>query len=137
MSEAAKNAGRHKWELVNRLDPNAIEELFLPDTVSHQPDRDLRGLDEAKAYLGMFVTAFPDLRMTVDDAIAEGDVAVTRWTLRGTHAGDTDELGPATGRRVEFEGLSMHRVQDDRIVEEWERYDNLGMLQQLGLMPTD
>jgi hypothetical protein len=65
------------------------------------------------------------------------DVAVTRWTLRGTHDGETEELGPPTGRRVEVEGLSLHRVEDGRIVEEWERYDNLSMLQQLGLVPDE
>jgi steroid delta-isomerase-like uncharacterized protein len=135
MSQETEGAGRRKWELVNRRDPDAIEELFRVDTVSHQPDRDLQGLEEAKEYLSMFLTAFPDLTMTVDDAIAEGDLAVTRWTLRGTHDGETEELGPPTGKQVEFEGLSMHRVEDGRIVEEWERYDNLSMLQQLGLFP--
>lgn len=137
MSKQSKDAGRRKWELVNRRNPEAIEELFRSDTVSHQPEVDLRGLEEAKAYLSMFVTAFPDLTMTVDDVIGEGDVAVTRWTLRGTHDGETEELGPPTGRQVEVEGLSMHRVEDGRIVEEWERYDNLTMRQQLGLVSDE
>lgn len=137
MSQETKDAGRRKWEMVNRRDPDAIEEVFRADTVSHQPDRDLQGLDEVKPYLSMFLTAFPDLTMTVDEAIAEGDLAVTRWTLRGTHDGATEELGPPTGKQVEFEGLSMHRVEDGMIVEEWERYDNLSMLQQLGLFPEE
>jgi steroid delta-isomerase-like uncharacterized protein len=133
MSQESRDAGLRKWQIVNRHDPDGIEELFRPDTVTHQPDRDLQGWDEAKQYFGMFVTAFPDLTMTVDDVVAEDELAVTRWTFRGTHQGETEELGPPTGRRVEFEGLSMHRVADGKIVEEWERYDNLSMLRQLGL----
>jgi predicted ester cyclase/heme-degrading monooxygenase HmoA len=135
LAQTSKEAGLRKWELVNRRDPDTIEEVFTAGTVSHQPDTDLDGVQQAKQYLTMFVTAFPDLTMTVDDVVAEGEVAVTRWTLRGTHQGETEELGPPTGNKVEFEGLSMHRVQQGRIVEEWERYDNLTMLQQLGLLP--
>jgi predicted ester cyclase len=71
----------------------------------------------------------------VEDAIAEGDKAVTRWTVRGTHQGETEEFGPPTGKRVEIKGLTMHRVEGGKIVEEWEGYDNLGVLQQLGLVP--
>ena len=137
MSDEGREAGLMKWELVNRRDPDAIGELFGEPSVSHQPDRDLRGVDEAKAYLTMFLTAFPDLTMTVDEVVAEGDRAVTRWTLRGTHDGETEELGPPTGKDVVLEGLSLHRAKDGRIVEEWERYDNLSLLQQLGLFPGE
>jgi predicted ester cyclase len=137
VASRSRELGLRKWEVINRLDPEALPEVFRADTVSHQPDRDLDGLEEAKAYLTMFVTAFPDFTITVDDVVAEGDRAVTRWTFRGTHDGDTEELGPATGRRVEFEGLSLHRTEGDRIVEEWERYDNLAILQQVGLIPEE
>jgi predicted ester cyclase len=67
--------------------------------------------------------------------IAEGDKAVTRWTMRGTHLGETEELGPPTERQIEVEGITVHRIEGGKIVEEWERYDNLGVLQQLGLIP--
>ena len=67
--------------------------------------------------------------------IAEGDKAVTRWTMRGTHQGETEELGPPTERQIEVEGITVHRIEGGKIVEEWERYDNLGVLQQLGLIP--
>jgi steroid delta-isomerase-like uncharacterized protein len=137
MSEGSKAAGRKKWELINRRDPSAIAEIFRSDTVSHQPDRDLSGLDDARAYLSMYLTAFPDLTVTVDDVIAEGSHAVTRWTLRGTHRGETEELGPPTGKPVVLEGLSLHRVEDGAIVEEWERYDNMSVLVQLGLLPEE
>ena len=67
--------------------------------------------------------------------IAEGDKVVTRYTIRGTHQGETEEFGPPTGKEVELEGITIHRIEDGKIVEEWERYDNLRMLQQLGLAP--
>jgi predicted ester cyclase len=67
--------------------------------------------------------------------IAEGDKVVTRYTVRGTHQGEMEEFGPPTGRQVEVKGITIHRVEDGKIVEEWERYDNLSLLQQLGLAP--
>jgi len=65
--------------------------------------------------------------------IAEGDKVVSRWTVRGTHQGETEVFGPPTGRQFEVEGLTLHRLEGGKIVEEWERYDNLSFLQQLGL----
>jgi steroid delta-isomerase-like uncharacterized protein len=67
--------------------------------------------------------------------IAEGDKVVTRYTIRGTHQGETEEYGPPTGKRVELRGITIHRIEDGKIAEEWERYDNLSILQQLGLAP--
>jgi predicted ester cyclase len=60
---------------------------------------------------------------------------VTRYTIRATHQGETEEYGPPTGKRVELKGITIHRIEGGKIVEEWERYDNLSILQQLGLAP--
>jgi predicted ester cyclase len=60
---------------------------------------------------------------------------VTRYTIRATHQGETEEYGPLTGKRVELKGITIHRIEGGKIVEEWERYDNLSILQQLGLAP--
>ncbi len=83
----------------------------------------------------MYKSAFPDLNATVEDVVAEGDKAVTRVTVRGTHQGEIEEFGPPTGRQVAIEGITIHRIEGGKIVEEWERYDNLGVMQQLGLVP--
>ena len=72
---------------------------------------------------------------TVEDVVAGGDKAVTRVTLRGTHQGETEEFGPPTGKQVEIEGITIHRIEDGKIAEEWNSYDNLSLLQQLGLAP--
>jgi steroid delta-isomerase-like uncharacterized protein len=82
----------------------------------------------------LYFRAFPNLTHTVEDVIAEGDKVVTRYTIRGTHQGETEEFGPPTGKHLELEGITIHRIEDGKIVEEWERYDNLSVLQQLGLV---
>ncbi len=72
---------------------------------------------------------------TVEDVVAGGDKAVTRVTLRGTHQGEAEEFGPPTGRGIEAQGITIHRIEGGKIVEEWNSYDNLSLLQQLGLAP--
>jgi steroid delta-isomerase-like uncharacterized protein len=135
MSEENKAIARRSWELVSQRNPDAMEEVYTADTVLHEPDQDLQGVEEAKQFLSGYISAFPDMSVSVEDVIAEGDKAVTRWTLRGTHEGEVEEFGPPTGKRVELEGITIHRISEGKIVEEWERYDNLGVLQQLGLAP--
>ncbi len=133
MSEENKDLARRSWELLENQD--ILEEAYAADLVWHEPDRDVRGLEEAKQFLGVYKTAFPDLHATVEDVIAEGDKAVTRWTIRGTHQGEIEEFGPPTGKQIEVEGITIHRIEDGKIAEEWERYDNLSIMQQLGLVP--
>jgi steroid delta-isomerase-like uncharacterized protein len=133
MSEQNKALARRSWELLD--DPDVLEEVYASDLVWHEPDQDVRGLEEARQFFGVYKSAFPDLHATVEDAIAEGDQVVTRWTIRGTHQGEIEEFGPATGRQIEIKGITIHRIEDGKIVEEWERYDNLSVMQQLGLAP--
>ncbi len=135
MSEENKALARYSWEVVSQRDPDLLEEVYAANVVWHEPEQDVQGLEEAKRFFSKYLTAFPDFNATVEDAIAEGDKAVTRWTVRGTHQGETELFGPPTGRQVEIEGLTMHRIEDGKIVEEWERYDNLSVMQQLGLAP--
>jgi steroid delta-isomerase-like uncharacterized protein len=133
MSEENKALARHSWELLDN--PDILDEVYAADLVWHEPDQDLRGSEEAKRFVTTYKTAFPDLHATVEDEIAEGDKVVTRWTIRGTHQGEIEEFGPPTGRQVEIKGITIHRIEDGKIVEEWERYDNLSVMQQLGLVP--
>jgi steroid delta-isomerase-like uncharacterized protein len=83
----------------------------------------------------MFKTAFPDMSATVEDVVAEGEKVVTRVTLRGTHQGEVEEFGPPTGRQVETQGITIHRIDGGKIVEEWNSWDNMSLMQQLGLVP--
>ena len=133
MSEENRNLARRSWEIVSQRNPDLLEEVYATNLVWHEPDKDVQGLEEAKQYLSTYLSAFPDVNATVEDVIAEGDKVVTRWTLRGTHQGEIEEFGLPTGRQIEIKGITIHRVEDGKIVEEWERYDNLSTMQQLGL----
>src|SRR5215212_8090487 len=136
MSEENKALARSSWEeIVNKQNPQAIDEVYAPNFVWHEPDQDIQGSEQARQYVSAFFDAFPDINITVEDVIAEGDKAVTRYTIRGTHQGETEEFGPPTGRKMELKGITIHRFEEGKIVEEWEAYDNLSVLQQLGLVP--
>jgi steroid delta-isomerase-like uncharacterized protein len=133
MSEDNKALARRSWEVLDNLD--VLDEVYADDLVWHEPDQDVRGPEEARQFVMMYKTAFPDLSATVEDVLSDGDKVVTRYTLRGTHQGEIEEFGPPTGRQIELQGITIHRMEDGKIVEEWERYDNLGVMQQLGLAP--
>jgi steroid delta-isomerase-like uncharacterized protein len=133
MSEENKTLARRSWEFLDN--PDILEEVYAPDLVWHEPDQAVRGYEEARQFVSTYKTAFPDLSVTIEDTIAEGEKVVTRYTIRGTHQGEIEEFGPPTGRQLELEGITIHRIEDGKIVEEWERYDNLDILQQLGLVP--
>jgi predicted ester cyclase len=115
--------------------PDIVDEAYTPDAVWHLPDRDIQGAQEFKQYVTGNRTAFPDGNVTVEDEIAEGEKVVNRFTIRGTHQGETEEFGPPTGRQMEMKGMTISRIEGGKIVEEWQAYDNLSVMQQLGLAP--
>jgi steroid delta-isomerase-like uncharacterized protein len=139
MSEENKALARRSWEIANQHNPDLIadliDEMYTPDFVWHEPDQDIQGSEEAKQFVATFFEAFPDLNVTVEDEIAEGDKVVTRWTIRGTHQGELMGIAP-TEKQIELKGITIHRIEGDKIAEEWSRYDNLGMMQQLGALPA-
>ena len=83
----------------------------------------------------MTVAAFPDLRFTVEDIIAEGDEVVARWTARGTHEGEYKGV-PSTGERVTFTGTTTYRITDGKVEETWWEWDEMVLMQQLGIVPS-
>jgi predicted ester cyclase len=130
MSEENKALVRRSWATD---DPDVLDETYTPDAVWHLPERDVEGVEEFKRYLSPYLTAFPDLAVTVEDEIAEGDTVVERFTMRGSHQGETEEFGPPSGRRIEFSGMTISRIEGGKIVEEWQAYANLSLKEQLGL----
>ncbi len=139
MSKENKALSRRFWEEVtDQRNLNLAKELFAPDYHHHDPGLPPEVQQSLDAYIGhlpMFYEAFPDLRVTVEDMIAEGDEVATRWTFRGTHKGELMGI-PATGKQVEASGITIHRVSGGRIVEGWTILDNLGMMRQLGIVPA-
>ena len=121
--------------IVNQKNPDLIEECYPPDFVWHGPDQDIRGYEQAKQMSSTFLAAFPDAQITDEDVIAEGEKVVRRYTTHATHQGETEMFGPPTGRQIELKGITIHRIEGGKIVEEWESFDNLSMMKQLGLAP--
>ena len=93
------------------------------------------GIDGIRYLQTTFRDAFPDLRFTIEGQLAEGDKVATRYTLRGTHRGSLFGI-PATGKSIQISGISIYRIQDNKMIEAWVNYDMLGMLQQLGVAPS-
>ena len=126
--KALRRVGFQAW---NEGRPELLDEVYAPNYRNHFSDETL---DVDKQNIRIARVAFPDLTVTVDDQIVEGDRDVVRWTARGLHSGEY--LGvPATGRRLEQTGITIGRFENGRIVEEWGRADDVGMLRQLGVLP--
>ncbi len=124
-------------EVFNKGDLAAIDELFAPDYVDHVPlpPGFPTGIAGLKQYVTQIRAAFPDFQYTITDEVEEGDIVVHRMTGRGTMQGSF--LGmPASGRSATWEELHMARVVGGRLVEHWANVDQMGMLQQLGFIPT-
>ncbi len=122
-------------ELLNRGDLSHVEEIIAPDFLNHEapPGMD-RGPDSMRGLVMMLRTAFPDLHFTIEDLIAEGDRVAGRLTMSGTHRGPLMGM-PPTGRTVKQDHMHIARFQDGKAVEHWGVRDDLGMMQQLGVIP--
>ncbi len=117
---APKDLLRRAFETLNTGDLEAAAEFLLPDLIQNLPGlpEPLIGRDIWTANTQMFLAAFPDLNVTIDDIFGEDDKVAMRLTFRGTHTGDF--LGnAATGREVSFKSVELYRVEGDKIAEEW------------------
>jgi len=136
MSEENKRIARKVFEdILTEGNLALADELVASDYVGHTPLLELHGPEGAKEFDAMLHQAFPDLEITVEDQIAEGDRVATRWTARGTHEGEFQDI-PPTGRRVEFSGIAIFRIADGKFVEGWNIPDLLSLLRQLGAVPA-
>ena len=133
--EQKKAVVRRCWEeCLNKRNLAIIDELVAPEYVWHGPSQELSGPAGIKQLATSLLTAFPDLQMTFEDQLGEGDKIASRYTMRGTHQGDLFGV-PPTGKQATFTGIFMSRMAGGQIAEEWEHFDQLGMLQQLGVVP--
>ena len=103
--------------------------------VLHEAARTSQGLEAYQQFVSMYYTAFPDLQISVEAMVAEGDRVVARYTGRGTHQGELMGI-PPTGKPVSVTNILIARIANDRVVEQWLNTDVLGMLQQLGVVPA-
>jgi len=119
---------RYYNEVVNERKLAVIDELFAPGFTARASNYPPVGLDQFRQALGMSHNSFPDLKITVEDQIAEGDKVVTRWTARATHKGSFIGIEP-TGKTLTLTAIHIHRVADNRIAELWEEINLLNVIQ--------
>ncbi len=110
-------------------------QLYAKDFINHGIHRDV-GLEEDQAALKGWHQAFSDITIVPEKLIAEGDLVTIYWIARGTNTGTGNGL-PATGKKAELAGITIWRIVDGKIKEEWSAFDQLSMMQQLGLLPAN
>ena len=120
----------------NQQQIDRADELVAPDFLDHAAlPGQAPGLAGAKQKWAMYQTGIPDLHVTIEDLVAEGDKVAARRSYEGTHQGEL--LGiPATGKRVQIGGISIFRLAGGKITEHWEQIDGLALMQQLGVFPA-
>jgi len=116
---------------------DVVDEIVSEDHVHHDPamPEEGHGREHLKEFASMYRSAFPDVHMQIEDQLAEGDRVATRWVASGTHEGDLMGISP-TGNRVTVVGMTIDRIADGQIAETWDNYDALGMMQQVGAIPS-
>jgi steroid delta-isomerase-like uncharacterized protein len=125
---------RHFYEEVwGKGNLEAADDVFSANYVRHdlRPGNPLPGPEGQKKIAAEFRAAFPDLQMTIDLMVAEGDMVAARWTTEGTNTGPWGGV-PPTGKRAKFSGVNIFRIENGKVVEIWNHRDDLGVMQQLG-----
>ena len=141
MSTEDNKALIQKWvdEVLNTGDVSERSpayDLVATDFVGHFPSQPpIQGLEAFRQYGAAYFTAFPDLRITPQELIAEGEKVTMRYSWRGTQKGELMGIA-ATGKQVTASGISILRIANGKIAEQWDNFDTLGMLQQLGVVPA-
>ncbi len=136
MSEQNKTLVRRVFdEVYNAGNLAAVDQLAASDFVIYMPSQEIRGRAGTKQYVSALRTGFPDIHFAIEDQVSEGDRVVTRWIASGTHTGDFQGI-PPTGKQVRLTGTDIDRIANGKAVECWSHVDELGMMQQLGVIPT-
>jgi steroid delta-isomerase-like uncharacterized protein len=134
LQEQNKAVARRAFEeILSRGRFELAEQLYAKDFINHGIHRDA-SLEEDQAALKGWHQAFSDLSIVPEKLIAEGDLVAIYWIARGTNTGTGNGL-PATGKKAELAGITIWRIVNGKIKEEWSAFDQLSMMQQLGLLP--
>ncbi len=123
---------RRVEEIWNQGKLATIDELIAANLISNGQSIGREGF---RQFVTAVRSAFPDIHFTVEDSLAQGDKVAIRYTGRGTHQGAFAGI-PATGKPVQFSGIDIFYIANGQMAEEWLMYDQLGLLQQIGAMPT-
>ncbi len=129
---------RNFWqEIWNKANFDAADDLVAPNFLLYLPanPEPLQGSEGLKQWANTVYTAFPDMHYQIEDEIAEGNTVVTRWKFSGTHKGAFQVI-PPSGKQVTMMGISIFRIADSKITEDRAAEDTLGLLQQIGAIPS-
>ena len=136
MADYKEMAQRWYSEVMSEGKTEVIDELCAPDFVDHDPlpgtTADLAGL---KDFVAQIRAAFPDMQVTADDIVAEGDRLAVRSTMRGTHEGDFMGI-PGSGKKVEVSNYDFVRFENDQAAEHWGVIDSAALMEQIGMAPA-
>lgn len=138
MSERNKQLVRRAVETIwNHGEYAALGEFVASDFIMHAstPAAEFHGPEGIRQMFTELRHAFPDIHFAIEDQVAEGDRVVTRWTAQATHTGPFHGM-PPTGKQATLSGIDIDRVANDKVVECWQQMDELGLLRQLGVIPT-
>jgi len=135
-ADANKEIVRRVQEEPWRGNFDVIDEYVADDYVGHDPSQPepLRGREAAKEFIRTYQAAFRDARVTVDAMFADADTVITRWNGRGVHEGELMGIAP-TGKEATITGITISRLANGKIAEDWSQWDTLGLLIQLGAVP--
>lgn len=124
----------HRWfeEVWNNGREDAIDEMMHADAVTHGLEQDITGREAFKPFQRKFRAAFPDMKITVEEVLIEGDMIAARCSVTGTHTGPGLPVPPGS-KPVSFTGMCMGRVRDGKLIEGWNNFDFLSLYQQIGL----
>jgi predicted ester cyclase len=138
MSKEIRTTIRKHMAEMNKGNVDELKELLSPDIVRHTPPLpDIKGREAAIQSIRDLQTAYPDRHQVIEEIIIEGDTSAVRYTFRGTNTGPLLPLSPTpTGKQVMLQACWVARWKEDRIVEDWVWMDMLGMILQLGMMPS-
>jgi steroid delta-isomerase-like uncharacterized protein len=122
-------------EMLNKANFSIIEQLVDPDVISHDPfPGQAKGAKGLRDTMKLFHTAFPDMKIIMNDMIAEDNRVMNKFTVTGTHKGEFMGI-PATGKKISYEEVVILRLKDEKIVEHWAVADALSLMQQIGAIP--
>jgi steroid delta-isomerase-like uncharacterized protein len=113
------------------------DDVIRADAIGHDPalPEPVKGPEGLKEAARGYRAAFPDLELTIHETVAEGELVAIRWTAQGTHKGDLFGIAPS-GKQATVTGITIDRYAGGKIAESWTNWDTLGLLQQLGAVPS-
>ena len=134
--EANKKIARDSWEAFNQKDAAKATSYYAENAVvqDYGEPKPRTGKEEIQQVWQMYITAFPDAHVTIEGELAHGDTVVQQWRVNGTNTGPLMEM-PATNKSVEVHGCSIFHMVNGKIEHEWEYWDQLSFMKQLGMMP--